>query len=259
MAEPQRPPPPLSEDARALMAAGLAPVAYVERLLAKELHEDALVFTAHVLPARDLIWWGCLCAWKDVRPEPLPKEAEAFRASLRWIQKPGEETRRAAGVAAEVAGVDTPAGAVAQAVFASGGTLSAPGLPEAPPPPEMMPSCIVGGLRLAAAQEDALQMERCFRRFVLLATEALKRLSTRPSAARPAAAVEGSIASRWQEEAPAAPIPSAEKTPPPAAASDKVPPRPAPNAPLTKKPTRPDRRSEEEKDAWEGLSKLEDD
>lgn len=268
----KRPEPPLSSEARALIAPGLTPAAVVERLQAKDLHEDAMIFTAYVLTERDLAWWGCLCAWKEARPEPLEKEAEAFRACLRWIQKPGEETRRAAAEAAAVAGLDTPAGAVAQAVFFSGGSISGPGLPEVKPAPEVMSNLILGALRVAAARENPKQLDGCFRRYVWLASDPLQRLS-KPAAPRPEPAVDGSIASRWtdasESAAPAANTPAATAatpikapTPPPTPAPAPTAARPSPPRtpapPPAKKKTAKPSGDELDRDAWEGMSKLED-
>ena len=253
MPDAQRPQPPLSADARKLMARGLTPAAFVERLQAKGLHEDAMVFVAFVLPPRDRAWWGCLCVWNKARPDPAPPEAGALRAVLDWIQKPGDEARRASGAAARVAGLATPAGAVAQAVFFSGGSISAPGLPDVHPSPEAMPDLIASALRLAAALEDPTRLDRCFRHYVWLASESLKRLSgSAPS--RPVELDESIGDSSYGETPPSGPAPVKAPLPPAS-----VPARP--HARPTQKPAppaKPDKRDETDKDAWADLTHMDD-
>src|SRR5690242_6911001 len=112
---------PLGDDAKALLAPGLKPPAYLDRLLQKGLVKDALSFVAAWLPAREAVWWGCLCAWHHGRPKPSDKEAAALRAALRWVHEPSEENRRAAKAAGDaVGGPATPAGALALAAAWSG-------------------------------------------------------------------------------------------------------------------------------------------
>lgn len=262
----------LSPAARAQVVKGMTPPNLVEALLAKDLFEDALVFTAHVLPAREVVWWGCLCAWRKVRPEPAPPERAAFQACLRWIQKPDEESRRAAQQAADVAGLGTPAGCLAMAVFLTKGSISEPGLPEVEASRDLTPATIVAALRLAAALEDPAHIDQCFRRYVLMAREPLRRLEAAASRKPAAAVVEGSIASRWVESetespspAPATPaaVRSAPPAPPPAPPpAAKTPlPREEPRRPTpkpTKKPETPKSTKGGDEDAWEGLSKLEE-
>jgi hypothetical protein len=199
MNPPRRPEPPLGAAAQKLMVPGLTPASFVERLQSQDLNEDALIFTAYVLPPRDLAWWGCLCAWKDARPSPPAHEEEAFRASMRWIQNPSEETRRGAGAAARHAGLRAPAGIVAQAVFCSGGSIGEPGQPSLEPPPETMPDVMIAALRVAAAREDVTAVDRCYRRYVWLARDVLQRLSRGQQPARKTD-VQGSLSSQWPSE-----------------------------------------------------------
>jgi hypothetical protein len=188
---------PLSDSARGLLAGITTPLAGVERLLAKKRIKDALGFTAFVLPINDAVWWGCLCAWHHVRPTPPPLEAHAFRAVLHWMQKPGEPTRRDAEVAAQRAGLSTPAGCMAQAVFCSEGSVSRPGLPKVLASPALAARLVLTGLRLAAAREKNAQPEDCFEVYVRMARPTLQRLS-------PAAPQQSSRAtsdtSNWTEE-----------------------------------------------------------
>lgn len=269
--------PKLSQAARDLFREGVLPSEYVERLLSSELFDDALMFTAHVLPARDLVWWGCVCAWRQVRPEPPEPERSAFQACLRWIQKPDEENRRAAQQAADSAGLDTPAGCLALAAFCAKGNMSEPELPVVEAPPELAANTVIAGLRLAAALDEPTRFDQCIHRYVLLAREPLRRVST-TGPRKPAPIPEGSIASRWMDSETsmlaAAPPPStpagvrsAPPPTPPAPATKTPAPLPKQPQPVTKTPPReepqrpPKRQAKDRKDGgddvWEGLSKFE--
>lgn len=264
----------LSQAARAHLGKDMTPSQVIERLLGQELYEDALKFTVHVLPVRDAVWWGCLCAWRKVRPEPPELEKEAFRACLRWIQKPDEALRRAAERAADNAGLATAAGCLALAIFVSKGNIAPAELPPVEVPPQLSAQTVLAALRVAAAHEDPAHLQRCYHRYVLLAREPLHRLSS--AAPRKAAPmIEGSIASRWGEsEASAAPAPMMQ---PPAAPTTLVPPAappthaPAPTRtpppphegprherPKPPPPKKKPKDSKGDEDAWEGLSKLEE-
>lgn len=270
--------PKMSQAARDLFREGVAPADYVERLLASGLFDDALMFTAHVLPARDLVWWGCVCAWQQARPEPPEPERSAFQACVRWIQKPDEENRRAAQLASDSAGLDTPAGCLALAAFCAKGNMSGPELPPVEAPPELAPNTVVAALRLAAVLDEPTHLDQCVHRYVLLAREALRRLST-TGPRKPAPMPEGSIASRWMDSEtsmlaaapppatpagvrsapPPAPPPPTTKTPTPPPKQPqpvtKTPPHEEPRQPPPKRPSK-DRKGGGD-DVWEGLSKFE--
>jgi hypothetical protein len=189
---------PLSDDAQGLLASAVSPVAGVARLLAKQRIRDALGFTAFALPLSDAVWWGCLCAWDEARPLPPPLEATALRTVLRWLQKPGEPTRHATEQAALQAGLQTPAGCLAQAVFHGTGNISRPGLPAVVPPPELACRLILTGLRLAAQRHRSRSPEECFRLYLRLAQPALERVSALAAPAPAPAATN--LASQWGDE-----------------------------------------------------------
>lgn len=161
-----------SADARALLQLGVRPRAFLDGLVHKGLFPDALTFAAFWLTKRQAVWWGCLCAWHAGRPRLKPPAAAALRAALSWVHEPSEEHRRAAGKAGDAAGgAATPAGAVALAAFWSEGSLSAPDLPPAPPPPGLTQQTVGGAVLLAANLGPPDQLaDRC-RGYVNLALE----------------------------------------------------------------------------------------
>ena len=172
----------------------------MDHLLALKHTEDALIFTAYVLPIRDAIWWGCLCAWEHVRLKPPEVEAKAFRAVLRWMQESSEATRYAARQASRKAGLQTPAGCMAEAAFCSRGSISPKGKPVVEAPAGLSARIVLAGVRLAATRENPGEPASCFHRYVQMAGEPLRRVSGHRSAAAPTSeSSEGSIASHWSE------------------------------------------------------------
>jgi hypothetical protein len=102
--------------------------------LEKEGHyRDAIGVTALCLEKRLAVWWGCLCLWNAYETKPSEKEARALQAVVTWVTEPSEQHRRAAEIAAEAAGLDTPTGQLALAVFLSGGSIAPIGSPEVAP------------------------------------------------------------------------------------------------------------------------------
>jgi hypothetical protein len=144
----------LSDAARAHPPGARAPAEYLKVLRQAELHRDALFFMAHWLDKPATIWWGCLCVWELVRPEPSPADTAAIQAALTWLREPTEAHRNDAGAAGEKAGT-TPAGLVAKAAFFSGGSMTRPELPVVPPPPELPHTMVAGAVLTAVAAADA--------------------------------------------------------------------------------------------------------
>jgi hypothetical protein len=144
----------VGDDARALLRDDLTADAYVERLIAKQLYDDALKFVAHSLPKREAVWWGCLCVWKMRRPNPPEKEAGALDAAVHWVIEPAEEHRRLAETAGQKAGADTPSGALALAAFWSEGSMAPAGQPEVAPPPYLAGQTLAAVLDLVLAEAE---------------------------------------------------------------------------------------------------------
>lgn len=164
----------LSDAARALLVDDQSAEAYVALLSANRLYADGLRFMAHRLPKRAALWWGCLCVWEIDRPEPSPATSATLQAVVDWIREPSEKHRRAADTAAEVAGLDSPAGALAQAVFLSGGSMSLPGLPAVAPDPLLTAKMVAHAVLLASWSTLPDQWDQCQRRFLSMAGEVVR-------------------------------------------------------------------------------------
>jgi hypothetical protein len=156
----------LTKPAAALLSGELLPAEFAAALLEHGHAVDAIRFTAHALAPRDGIWWACQCARKSMGTETTPEEESAIAAAERWVTELSDETRRAAFVAANAAGLGTAAGSAALAVFYTGGSLTPP---DAPPvaPAEFAAAPLVGGsVILATIQSDPAKTAELMKAYV---------------------------------------------------------------------------------------------
>jgi hypothetical protein len=114
---------------------------------------------ACALPPREGVWWGWTAARHALQlpgqPVPAPAAVQALAAVEQWIAAPDDEHRRAAWAAAEKAGMDSPAGSAAGAVFFISGSVAPADIPVVPPPPGI--HCTLAGTAvvMAAASDPA--------------------------------------------------------------------------------------------------------
>ena len=163
----------LGAEARKLLRPGLSAKEFLKLLDAHQLFGDAIRFVAYALPSREAIWWGSLCAWSMYRPKPPDKIAPALNAVVAWVQEPSEETRRAAEAVMEEAGMDTPAGGLAAAVFFTGDNIAPakPKQPEVKPKPFLWSKILAGAVGSAAKLAPADKKKQRERQFLILATD----------------------------------------------------------------------------------------
>src|SRR4051812_34655329 len=119
----------LSEPARALLQPDMKPRPFLDTLIEKNMHEDAVMLMAHAMPKREAIWWACQCVRLAAGDKLTPPASDLINESEPWVAKPTDEQRRQAFDKAERAGFDPPAGLLGMAVFFSSGSLSLPNLP----------------------------------------------------------------------------------------------------------------------------------
>lgn len=144
----------LSDDARALLAEGLACRQYLDQLVESRLATDAVQFLAQALPKREAVWWASLCVDQVLGPEPEPTASAALEAARAWVIDPTDENRRATFPAAEAADIGTPAGCTAAAAYFSGGSLAPAHLTAVPPPDYVTAQLVASALTLAAVVKD---------------------------------------------------------------------------------------------------------
>jgi hypothetical protein len=160
----------LSDAAKALVAHQSCS-GYLAALDRRELYRDGLRFAAAALAAPQGVWWGCLCAWDAYRPAPPAKERAALAAVVSWIATPDESRRRAAEQAALAAGLDTPAGCLAWAVFVSGDSISLPNLPAVKPAPNLFGQTLATMVLMASTHRDPSQATARQRQYLALAND----------------------------------------------------------------------------------------
>ena len=108
----------LGEEAKKTLTPEMSANEFIEALVAKQLHPDAVQFIAHYLPKRQAVWWALGCVKQGI-PEMPPEQDAAVKSTERWIAEPTEENRQAAFKAAEEADTSTPAGITALAAYYS--------------------------------------------------------------------------------------------------------------------------------------------
>ncbi|HEY0928790.1 MAG TPA: hypothetical protein VGE27_02625 [Gemmatimonas sp.] len=169
------------DDALALLDARQPIEALYNAWIAKELFPAALRLIAAVLPARESVWW----AWVSARHatqvaggKPASAEVHKTLTSIeQWIVRPDDEARRAAWDAGTAAGMDTPVGMIAAAVFLSGNSVAPPHVPPVPPPPGAAMPLVAGAIMLSAASnQKAEQIMPTMSAFAAQGLEIVKRL-----------------------------------------------------------------------------------
>jgi hypothetical protein len=156
----------LSDEARALLAPGKAPRAFVEALIAAEAYPDAVGVLAHALPRREAVWWAWVCAKRAAGDAPPPAVDALLEATRVWIAEPTDPHRRAVMRQAEAVGFDTAAGCAGLAAFFSGESLAPPDRDPVPPGEFMAAKAIAGSVVLAAVATEPERAAEKFREYL---------------------------------------------------------------------------------------------
>ncbi|MGH9558081.1 MAG: DUF6931 family protein, partial [Bryobacteraceae bacterium] len=137
-----------------------------ERLARSGEIRAAIAALAQSLPAAEAVAWA-LASIRQIEPAGAKPEAAkpeflaAIESIERWLAEPNDELRRAAKLAADRAGIATPAGCLALAIFFSGGSIAPAEAPAAPQaPPEVCGKMVAGAMNLAAALDPRNAPER---------------------------------------------------------------------------------------------------
>lgn len=138
------------------------------RLEERECIGDAVAFLAHALPKREAVWWALLCLWDVQRPEASARDEAVYRALVRWLRQPSEESRRQVETAGKAAGVKSLAGNLARAAFLSGGSMSRAGLPKVMPAPHQTAVIVRKILRAASTRANPLKSNARLKMFLCI-------------------------------------------------------------------------------------------
>jgi hypothetical protein len=157
---------PISDEAKPLLDAKVAPSAYLDRLVERQLFPDAMRFLAHALPKREAVWWACVCARDTLPPGTPPAVSAALQAAESWVYQPSEENRRAAMTKAEAAKFESAGSWAAVGAFWSGGSMAPPEAPVVPPGETLTAAAVAGSVILAAVQHQPEKAEDKYRVFI---------------------------------------------------------------------------------------------
>ena len=83
----------LAADSKALLGAEMWPETFIEELAANGKYADAIKVLSHALPAREAVWWSCMCATQMEGLEDDKLEQSALQAAEKWVFKPNDEHR----------------------------------------------------------------------------------------------------------------------------------------------------------------------
>jgi hypothetical protein len=156
----------LKEEVQPLLRDGIAPLEFVDALVADRQYLAGIDFMAYGLPPREAIWWGCLCVQHASGNNLSELKKAACRAALRWVLEPTDENRRAANEPAEKAGQGCPAGALAAASHHTEDPLS---LPSPARQPSFAPARgVAGAIKLASTKADPSRIVDTHRLFLEL-------------------------------------------------------------------------------------------
>jgi hypothetical protein len=144
----------LSEAGAALLIDEDPPEAFFGRLRGIDALDDAMSFLAFALPRRLAIAWGRDCVAQTAGDAGIgPVDAAAFSAANAWLEDATDERRWTAHEAARAAEFRSAEAILAMAVYASGGSLAAPGSEEAvSPPPDLSARLVSGAVIMSACR-----------------------------------------------------------------------------------------------------------
>lgn len=156
----------LGERSRGKLRPEIAPAEFLDALMGEGLFLDAARFLAHALPKQEAVWWACQCARAVAGQGIAETAAAALTAAETWVEDPTDEHRRAALLAAEAAGIGTPAGCTALAAFLSGGSVAPKDCPEVAPGAHLTGRSVAGAVTIAAVQTEPEKMTEKLKNFV---------------------------------------------------------------------------------------------
>jgi hypothetical protein len=144
----------LNRQARQLLRDSMPPHEFLEALMSHKQYVAGIDFMAHALPAREAIWWGCLCMQHACGDNLSAPERAASRATAQWVLQPTEENRAAAKAPAEAAGPASPAGALASATNLTVGNAAPPKASPTAPAPFASAKSVATAVKLASVKGD---------------------------------------------------------------------------------------------------------
>jgi len=156
----------LGEGAKALLKHEHTPRQFLELLIGKERFLDAIRFLAFARPKREAVGWGCLCVRHSLGTEDASKISATQVSAERWVANPDEENRRAAKIAADKEGSESPSDFLALAAFFSGGSVVPANLAPVAPPDHATPRLVAGAVMVSAVRNQPEKAPEKYRVFL---------------------------------------------------------------------------------------------
>lgn len=140
----------LESQALALLDTEISPIEFLNVLLDKHFHSDAVRFLARALPKREATWWACICARSLLNDASPIAIINALQAAEAWVYHPTDTHRRQAHQAAQATAFDNPAAWAAMAAFWSEGSMAPEEAPVVPPADHLTSKAVAGAVMLSA-------------------------------------------------------------------------------------------------------------
>ena len=157
----------LQDESRLLLTPEQTPAEFFQLLMSKEYFQDAVTFMAHALPAREAVWWACICARYHLENAEV-KYQLGQKAAESWVYEPSEKNRRICEKYAEEGDYATPASWACAAAFWSGGSITKEGDPALEAPAHIYAHAVSGAVLLSVGwkMSETDDAETRYRRYL---------------------------------------------------------------------------------------------
>lgn len=124
----------LSDDAAAVRQDGMSMFDFLDALIQGGFFHDSIRWMSQLLPARERVWWLCLCIRHALGGTPSADEQRVLQAAVHWVREASEGRRQSAERVADVED-ETLLSMPACRLATMSGTAAAVDQPALPPRP----------------------------------------------------------------------------------------------------------------------------
>ena len=143
-------------------------VDFIRALAEGDIPEEAITFSAYVLPRRFAVWWGHECL-KMLDHTLDDHDRKMLTLAATWVGNPEEEARYDAMDTAMDALAKTPGVWIALGAGWSGGSMVGPEMPPVPPAPHLTARAVNAGILSVLARVDLAERSEHLGRFTRMA------------------------------------------------------------------------------------------
>jgi len=127
---------------------------------------QAVRLVAHGLPAREAVWWACMCARHTAPVTLADTDRLALESAEAWVRRPSDETKQAATIRAEAAGAKSPEVWAAMAVAWSGAAATPPDPRRRSPSGKVPGTAVVSSVVQASLRQTPKASQARLQRFL---------------------------------------------------------------------------------------------